>query len=180
MTPAVTFVEGCVFGDEVEFGDSGAAHGLAREVEQRARDSAAAVLFLDEERAEVGREVFAVVEVVFDYSRACRDFSARVRDGEPLRDGRAAFGGFPHARLVFLARDSPFVGEPCGGFGEELRRIAQVHYFYAFVHFFRSVPSFSTQSIAQKRGLARGPAVYLFGAARVSRRVPPFRAVTWF
>ena len=154
MTPAVAFVEGCVFGDEVEFGDSGAAHGLAREVEQFARDSAAAVRLFDEERAEVGGEVFAVVEVVFDYSRARCDFSARVRDGEPLRDWRAAFGGFPHARLVLCGWDSPFGGEPRGGFRDELRRFAQVRYFYAFVHFFRSVPSFSTQSIAQKRGLA--------------------------
>ena len=91
MTPAVTFVEGCVFGDEVEFGDSGAAHGSASEIEQSARDSAAAVSFLDEERAEVGREVFSVVEVVLYYSSAGYDFSVRGCYGVPLRDRRAAF-----------------------------------------------------------------------------------------
>ena len=80
-----------MFGDEVEFGDSGAAHGSASEIEQSARDSAAAVSFLDEERAEVGREVFSVVEVVLYYSSAGYDFSVRGCYGVPLRDRRAAF-----------------------------------------------------------------------------------------
>ena len=91
---------------------------------QSARQAAAAPLRLHEQRAEVGGQVAAVVEVVFDDAAAAGDAGA-VQRQIPARKC-AATGALLHAREVFLRRYAPLGRKPLRRARRQLRPPGQV------------------------------------------------------
>ena len=111
--PTVPLVEAGVVSDEVNGGDAFASQVGYDHVEKLAGDSLAAVGFLGVDRANIGGEILAVVEVVFDDAHAGDDHFA-IKSKVPAELSVTAEVGV-HALKIGLFWDAPLIVKPLGG-----------------------------------------------------------------
>ena len=98
-------------GHQIQYRHAPALHVLADEVQHFPGDAPAAAVFLHVHRADVGRQVLAVVEVVLDDAQTADD-PAILHHGIPLGDGALPFQAGVHAVEVRLLGNAPFFVEP--------------------------------------------------------------------
>ena len=120
VVPAVPFIKECMVGDEIKGIDPKGGHLGADHQQQTACQALPAERLLHIQGADIGGQIFAVVEVVFDDAYPAGDLAVFPRQ-IPLRDGVPALQAGVDALPVIFCGYAPFLMEPLGGLRGQLR-----------------------------------------------------------
>lgn len=112
--PAVSLVKRRVVCKQIKRVDSFGLHVRAGKVQHLPGDTPAPVSLLDIDRADIRRQVFPVMEVVFNHTQPGND-GVFVLHNVPLRHGAASAQALFHAMSISLGGDAPFRMKPFGG-----------------------------------------------------------------